>query len=158
MVATPSSAAIRRIDRPVRPSASATATAARTTRSRLSSASASRRRADVAAGRAGLAGSGVPASGLAGSAIPGSATTVPVPGTGRASPARCSAASTFVAVAMATPHSRVIWRADGSRSPGRSRPDAIRDPISSAIRRYRASPRVTSAPAIRRLLAAHPSY
>ncbi len=48
------------------------------------------------------------------------ATTVPTPTTARTRPSACNAASALVAVAMATPQSRVICRADGTRSPGRS--------------------------------------
>ena len=60
----------------------------------------------------------------------------PRPGSDRVTPSAFRVASTFVAVARATPHSRVMPRADGTGSPGRSWRSVIRARISSAIRRY----------------------
>ena len=67
--------------------------------------------------------------------------TVLISGAGIGGPAlafwlrRYGFAPTVVEVA-ATPHSRVMPRADGTGSPGRSSPVAIRARISSAMRRY----------------------
>ncbi len=119
MVAAPSSVATRRMDSAASPSASARPRAACTIRSLDSSPSGARgcRRAAGARWHA------------------GSATTVPTPDTARTSPSWRRVASTLVAVAMATPHSWVIRRAEGTRSPGRSSPSLIRRRISPAIRR-----------------------
>lgn len=111
IVATPRLAATRRIDTAALPSVSAIPMAARTIRSRVSSGSC--RPAGFRSPR----------------------TTVPEPCAVVTSPWSRSAAITFVAVAIATPHSRVIALVDGARSPGASLPSAIRSAISAAIRR-----------------------
>src|SRR6266508_4237932 len=118
MVATSSTVATRRIDRAASPSASATSIAARTIRSRLRS------------------GWSRVVSRRLGTGIAAVATTVPTPGITRTSPSRRNAARTLVAVAIATPHSWVIRRTEGTRSPGRSSPASIRRRTSCTIRRY----------------------
>lgn len=116
----PSSTAIRRIDSAADPSASAIAIAVRTTSSRVTS---TRGRAPRTATSAGMAGDPP-------------ATTVPTPCRAWTSPSCRNVVSTFVAVAIATPHSRVISRVDGTRFPGRSAPEAIRRRIASTIPTY----------------------
>jgi len=59
--------------------------------------------------------------------------SVPAPGLVATTPWSRNAAITLVAVAIATPHSRVICRVDGILSPGRSLPLAIRSRISATI-------------------------
>lgn len=61
---------------------------------------------------------------------------MPIRGTAVTTPSARSTASALVAVASATPNSWVMRRVDGTRSPGRNSPAAIRRWISAAIRRY----------------------
>lgn len=142
MGATPSSAATRRMVTGARPSASATAIAAWTIRSRVSPwspprGSLRRVRMGAGAGAGAATGAGTGEGAVAGrtGTGSGSATTVPAPGREWTRPSWRRVASTLVAVAIATPHSWVIARVDGTRSPGFRVPAAIRPRSSAAIRR-----------------------
>ena len=117
MVATPSSAAILRIDTSAMPSVSAMPIAVATIRSRVSSTP-SRRAGHPGAGRR-------PAAGDDGADA----------GPDRVRPSCRRTARALVAVAIATPHWRVICRADGTRSPGASSPASMRRRMSSTTRR-----------------------
>jgi hypothetical protein len=124
MVATSSSTAIRRRDTAARPSASAMAMAVSMIRSRVAVPAPLR----TLRGRAG-------ADDGAGRPDGGPATTEPTPDRVRMAPRDRSSASTLVAVAIAIPHWRVIWRVDGARSPGFRSPWRMRSSIWLAIAR-----------------------
>ncbi|MDQ0994270.1 hypothetical protein QFZ74_005498 [Streptomyces sp. V3I7] len=98
MVATPSSAATRRIETAASPSVSATVTAASTIRSSVRAACPD--------------GERLPRTARPPAAARDS-TIVPIPGTARTTPSRRSSVSTLVAVAIATPHRLVISRVGG---------------------------------------------
>src|SRR6266498_3029637 len=70
-------------------------------------------------------------------------TTVPTPCTARTNPSERRVASTLDAVASEMPHSRVISRADGTRSPSWSSPDEMRSRMAATSRRHGASVRRT---------------
>ncbi len=138
IVATPRSTATRRIETAASPSASATAIAASTiafggerpvgARGRIGrqpgrrGSRARRRRRGDRGRRAGWRPR---------------RRHVPTPGTARTRPWWRSSVSALVAVAIATPHSRVISRVEGTRSPGASSPASIRSRSAAATSRYR---------------------
>src|SRR6266540_4499681 len=70
-------------------------------------------------------------------------TTVPTPCTARTNPSERRVARTLDAVASEIRHSRVISRADGTRSPSWSSPEAIRSRMAATTRRYGGSVRRT---------------
>ncbi len=115
MVATPSRSASARMVSSASPSASASSTAARTTRCRVRSCS--------------------EAVGL-GFWPRARATTVPTRGSATTTPSLASSVSALAAVARATFQSRASCLVEGTRSPGRSLPSAMRRLRSAAIRAW----------------------
>jgi hypothetical protein len=59
---------------------------------------------------------------------------MPTPGLVETTPSLRNRARALVAVAIATPHSFVISRVDGTRSPGRSAPVVMRLRMTAAMR------------------------